>query len=278
MQTIIGGRRLGNNRRSFTPKRLSIGRFLNRSTVAVPAVPLDVSVSPIVVANPWIMASMLCNGPSPTNPPQIPNGIGDCWWAAAARRAALAAASVGRQLWASEADMIKAVLQGYASTGFDLNNPDQTDQGTDPTQGDAFMKSTGLLCSDGSYDKIGATLGVNPKDLEEVYIAFNLAAGNMTVGVSFPEAWETADVWDQNNSAIVGGHEIAAWSDLLITPRGIQIDSWGEKHDLTEAGLAMFGTDITINITPDAFGPGSTNIAGFDVEALQAALKAQGAI
>jgi len=283
--------KLGNRRRSFNPRRLALGRFLNRSRVTLPAVPLDLSVSPLVVANPWIMGGMLCNGPDPlavnvlmstfgldlTTAQDVSQGLGDCWWAAAARRAALAAATTGKLLFTSYADMLKAALLGYTSTGWNPKDSASTDQGTDPTEGDAYMESTGLLCSDGTYDKIGTTLSVNPKDLEEVYIAFNLAAGNMTVGVNFPQDWETADVWDQANSSIVGGHEIAAWSDLLITPRGIQIDSWGQQHDITEAGLAQMAQDITINIGADQLGPGKINIQGFDNDALLAALKAQGA-
>src|SRR5208282_4993942 len=237
--TLPSGCKLGNRKRSYDSKRLFFNHYLDRKVVVPPSVALDMSVAPLIVANPWIMTSMLCNGPSPSNPPQIPDGIGCCWWAAAARRAATAAASTGKLLWASEADMIKAVLQGYASTGFDLNNASATDQGTDPTQGWAFVKSTGLWCSDGSYDKIGATLGVNVQDFEEVMIAFELAAGNCSIGVNFPSDWETADVWDETTSSWVGGHQIHPYSDLTLTPAGILIDSWGQGHILTPAGLSQ---------------------------------------
>jgi hypothetical protein len=292
MTPLASGKHLGNRRRTFDPNRLHFSRFVNRSTINVPSVPLDVSVSPIVVANPWIVNGMFCNGPDPATVPvlmaapfnldqataqSVAQGLGDCWRAAAVRRAALAAATVGKLLWTSYADALKACLISYMETGWNPRNSAATDQGTDPTEGDASMIKTGLLCSDGTYDKIGATLAVNPKDLEEVYIAFNLAAGNATIGVNFPSAWESGSTWDQTNSPIVGGHEICATSNLLVTPRGIKIRSWGEEKDITEAGLAQMGQDVTINIGVDQLGPGKINISGFDNDALIAALKAQGA-
>jgi hypothetical protein len=262
--TLPSGRKLGNRKRSYDSKRLFFNHYLDRKAVVPPSVALDMSVAPLIVANPWIMTSMLCNGPSPSNPPQIPDGIGCCWWAAAARRAATAAASVGKLLWTSEADMIKAVLQGYASTGFDINNATATDQGTDPTEGDAYMKSTGLLCSDGTYVKVATTLSVNPQDWNEVMLAFQVSAGNLRIGVNFPQAWETAAVWDQTSSPSAGGHEIPGYSNLKVTPAGIWIRSWGEGRILTSAGLSQNGQDVSIDVTLDQLGPGGINIAGFD--------------
>src|SRR5208282_5972197 len=103
-------------------------------------------------------------------------------------------------------------------------------------------------------------------DFEEVLIAFNIAAGNLSVGVNFPEAWESATVWDTTTSTVVGGHQIPAFSDLSVTPAGIEIDSWGEKIVLTQGGLATQASDVTIVLDPSAFGPGGTAISGFDSE------------
>lgn len=283
MKPLPSGRHLGNLRASYNPKRLFLAKYIDRSRFragvpAPPTVPLDMSVSPLLQQNPWIMTGMFANGPDDQAPASISGtGIGDCFWVAAARRAAIAAASVDKLLWTSYADMLKAVLQGYASTGFDINNPSATDQGTDPTQGFAYLSSTGLLLSDGTYDKQSVQLGVNPQDFEELTIAFELSAGNISIGVNFPSAWDSSAVWDETNSSIEGGHEIPLFSDLNVTPKGIKLDSWGEIIVITPAGLSQQCTQCTAIIDPDSFGPGGTNIAGFDVQQLQDDLKAQGA-
>lgn len=229
MKALPSGRKLGNRKASFNAKKLWFAKYVNRSILKTTAIPpaLDMSKSPLIAQNPFIMDSMLANGPSASNPPQIPNGVGDCFWAAAVRRAAIAAASEGKLLWTSEADMVKAALQGYASTGFDIDNPDATDQGTDPTQGFAFLSSTGLWCSDGTYDKQTIQLAVNPGDFDEVTLAFNVGAGNICIGVNFPSAWDSSNVWDSTTSPIEGGHEIPLYSDLKISPKGIMLDRGG---------------------------------------------------
>ncbi len=278
---LPSGRKLGNRKASYNPKRLWLAKYINRSVVSVPAtVPLDLSTSLIVKRYPWIMTGMFANGPDAAAPALIAaNGIGDCFWAASARRAAYAAASVGKVLWTSYTDMLKAVLQGYASTGWDItqtdaqgNNP--TDQGTDPTQGFAFLQSTGLLCSDGTYAKILGTIGVNPADFAELLIGFNISGGNFSLGINFPAAWDSAPIWDVTNSPNRGGHEIPGFSDLSITSAGLKIDSWGEQIIITAGGIAQQGTQATIVIDGNTFGPGSTNVAGFDQTQMLADIQA----
>jgi hypothetical protein len=278
-------RKLGDRTPSYNPNRLFIAKYIDRSTVSVPTLPVDMSVAPLIVANPWIMSGMLLNGPDDaavavlmavfgidqaTAQAIATQGLGDCFYAAAVRRAAIAAASVGKLLWTSYADMLKAALLGYTSTGWNPKNSAQSDQGTDPTQGFAQLKATGLLCSDGSYDKQTIQLGVNPADFEELMIAFNLSAGNMSFGINFPSDYESAKEWGVSTGAIVGGHQIAGYSNLIVTPRGIKIDSWGEEIDFTDAGIAQNCSQCTVILSPDQFGPGGTNIAGFDSEQMLA--------
>jgi hypothetical protein len=271
--------KLGRKPPTYNPKMLHFAKYLNRSTVPI-TVPLDVSVTakgPLAFVNIAVMA----NGPDPLAPPQIAaSGVGDCVFAAAVRRAALAGMSVGKQLWTSEQDMVNAALKAYAEcTGWDVNNSNATDQGTDPTAAWKYLTATGLRCSDGSYDKIGAAISVNPKDIEEFLIAFNLSGGNISIGVHFPQAWESAPVWDDTTSPIVGGHEIPVFSDLKVGSNGsIVINTWGGSRIMTAAALARFCDQATAIISPSAVGPGKTSVSGFDAEQMAADIAAtQGA-
>jgi hypothetical protein len=281
-------RKLGNRKASYNPKRLFLAKYINRSTISTTALPVDMSVSPMIQANPWIMNGMLMNGPDPAAAPVLVStfglsqtaandlaagGLGDCWWACAARRSAIAAASVGKLVYTSYADMVKSALMGYTSTGWNPKDSANTDQGTDPTQGFAYVKSTGLWTSDGTYNKQMAQLSVDPKDFEAVTIAFNIGMG-LSVGINFPQDYESATVWDVTSSPIVGGHEICGFSNLAVKPAGIEIDSWGQIITFTAAGLAQQCTDLFAIIDPDQFGPGSTAINGFDSEQMLADLQA----
>ena len=279
MITLPSGRKLGNRKPSYDPHRLFFNHYLDRKVVVPPSVALDMSVAPLILANLWIMTDMIGNGPDPlmvavlmaapfnldkaTAQSIASTGLGNCWWAAAVRRAAIAAASVGKLIFASSADMLRAALIGYMSTGWNPTDSANTDQGTDPTQGNAYMKSTGLLCSDGSYAKVATSLSVNPQDWNEVMLAFQISGGNLRTGVNFPQDWETAAVWDQTSSPSVGGHEIPGYSNLRLTPAGILIRSWGEGHIITPAGLAQNAQDVSIDVTLDQLGPGGINVAGF---------------
>ena len=271
-------RKLGNRKATYNPKRLFLAKYVDRSKISVPTLPVDMSVSPLIAANPWIMNGMLMNGPDPDAVPALisafgldqstaqdiaANGLGICWWACAARRAAIAAASTGKLIYTSYADMVKSALMGYTSTGWNPKNSAATDQGTDPTQGYAYMKSTGLWVSDGTYNKHTAQLSVDPKDFEAVMIAFNIGIG-LNFGINFPQDYESATVWDVTSSPVVGGHEIPGFSNLSIKPTGIEVNSWGENIIFTAAGIAQQCTDLFAIIDPDQFGPGGTSIAGFD--------------
>ena len=247
-------------------KRLHFGKYINRSVVKLPA------TSPLSLESPLVNVGMLANGPDPLNPPAIPNGVGCCFWAAALRAAVARKNSAGASMDLSQAWAVASVLSAYSgATGFSLSDPDNTDQGTDPDQGFSYLQNTGIQLEDGTFDKIGAAVAVDPTDFDLVLIAHNLFGG-LYVGVQFPGAWENADVWDSTNSPIEGGHEIADLGDVNLSPEGLQIDSWGTLRIITPAALAKFCDQLTVTIDPAFFGPNGAAINGFDAEQLQADL------
>ncbi len=293
---LRSGRALGRNAESYNPHKVWLASVLDRSRFrmkagATPAtVPLDMSASPIVIAYPWIMGGMFLNGPDPQAVSVLMAvfglsqaqaeaiaavGLGDCFWAAATRRAAIAAASVGKLLWTTYSDALKACLLGYASTGWLATNSAATDNGTDPTQGFSYLSTTGLWLSAGTSDKQSVQIAVNPADFEELTIAFNLSAGNLSFGINFPSNYDTATTWDVSNSPIAGQHEIAAFSNLNVKPNGIEIDSWGERIVFTAGGIAQNCVQCTAVLDLDSLGAGGANVQGLDFQQIQDALQAQ---
>lgn len=261
------------------PKALHFGNYLNRSTIHLAdTLPLDLSAA----VPGWLMTAMFANGPDSAAPPQIAStGVGDCVWAACVRSAAMSALSVGKTLWTNYPDALKAALKGYAEcTGWNVNNSDATDRGTDPTAAWKYLTDTGLLCSDGTYTKILGSVQVNYNDTEEVYLGQNLVGG-MSIGVDLPQDWEHAMVLDATNSPTVGGHEGEIYSDLFIPNAyngNILLNWWGERLTMTEAGRVQRCNQLTALVWSAAFGPGKANIGGFDYQHLMDDLSAtQGA-
>jgi hypothetical protein len=249
-------------------KRLHLAKYLNRSVVGLP------TTVPLNLESPIVTPGMLANGPDPLNPPQISDGVGCCFWAASLRAAVARKNSAGGSMDLTQTWAVASVLAAYsACTGFSLSDPTDTDQGTDPDQGFAYLQNTGIQLQDGTYDKIGVPVSVDPTDFDLVQIAHNLFGG-LYVGVNFPGDWENADVWDVTSSAIEGGHEIPSLSDVSIAPEGIAIDSWGTLRIITPAALDQFCDQLTATIDPAFLGPSGTAINGFDAEQLQSDLAA----
>jgi hypothetical protein len=247
-------------------KRLHLAKYLNRSVLP--------TTSPLNLESSLVNVGMLCNGPDPLNPPQIPDGIGCCFWAASLRSAVARKNSAGASMDLSLPWAVASVIAAYsAATGFSLSDPNDTDQGTDPDEGFAYLQNTGIQLQDGSYDKIGVPVAVDPTDFDLVQIAHNLFGG-LYVGVNFPGEWENDNVWDSTTSPIEGGHEIVSLSDVSISPEGIAIDSWGTLRIITPAGLHDFCDQLTVAIDPAFLNESGTAINGFDAEQLQADLAA----
>lgn len=247
-------------------KRLHIAKYINRSIVKLPT---TVALS---LESPLVDAGMLANGPDALNPPEIPGGVGCCFWAAALRAAVSRKNSAGAAMNLNSPWAVNSVLNAYSgATGFSLEDPTDTDQGTDPDQGFSYLQSTGIELEDGTFDKIGIPVSVDPTDFDLVLIAHNLFGG-LYVGVQFPGAWEDADVWDSTSSPIEGGHEIFSLSDVSLSPAGLQIDSWGTLRIITPAGLDAFCDQLSCTVDPAFFGPDGKSITGFDAEQLQADL------
>ncbi len=260
--------KLGLRPATHDPRWRWLRDYIEPAAVIPPTTPID--MSQFTVGHEYVMTAMLANGPDLLAPALIRDfGVGDCFFAAAVRFAALIALSKGVVLFTSEQDMLNATLEAYAScTGWDITQTDSqgdnpTDQGTDPTPGYHWLQTVGLLCSDGSRHKFGPMLHIDPSNFKEVQIAFNIAEGVM-IGVNFPQAWENDQNWDATSSPVVGGHEIPAYSDVIATtspirgPGGILIDTWGNAAPgarlITPAGLTEFCTDLVAVIDPSEFG------------------------
>ena len=254
--------KLGKRPARKSAMRLYLSRYLNRSIVKVDSAPRR-NFGAIVLANPMAQAAW-------TDPLGNDN-YGDCFWAGTMREAWMRMASAGTPITYSPADAANATVAAYEAY---MGHPvSQGDEGTDALAGMNFWQQHGVAMPDGSVHKIGSYVWVNPQDADEIVTAFNLFDG-MGFGLEFPASWEFLDVWDETMESPEGGHWVAGVNDVLVTPDGIEIDSWGTKRILTFAAIATKADEIGVMIAPDMFGPNGKSIAGFDAEQLQADEKA----
>jgi hypothetical protein len=247
--------KLGKRPARHDPRTLKLSNYLT----SLPTAPDPIDWTPAVTV-PW---GMYMNGADPTNPPSIPGGVGDCFWAGMAHALMTWTANAGSIFVPTNND----VLVGYESTGFNPSDP-STDNGTVMLDGLKYMRTTGI----GGY-KIGAFVAVNPKDHAEVMSALYLF-GALLIGVQFPSDWMSAQVWDTSNSAIEGGHFVVGVKGSLSAAL-IEIITWGAGRSLTFAGADQNCDELYVTLPPEWLLPGSTTAPNhIDIAALQADLAA----
>ena len=183
--------------------------------------------------------TMLANGPDPSAPPQIADtGVGDCVNAADQHGAAERACNAGAPCVPTCAD---ALAEYAADAGFDINNVQSSDQGTDPTAMIAWrLGPPAQPYPDGSV--LVAAPPVCASNVEALQQAVWLAVGCLG-WLSMPDGCESeedaGDTWDvcgppnpQN------GHGV--WIVDYDATKGFRICTWGEMIWATPAFMARY--------------------------------------
>lgn len=224
------------------------------------------------------VATMLANGPDPSNPPTCPNGVGDCMIAEDIHLAAIRATLAGAPWVPQTADALSTYS---AVTGYDPANPN-TDQGTDPTALLRYREG-GAPYPDGS--KLVAAFNVDATDWAAYTQALWLADG-LLQWASLPDGVESeengGDVWDvcgdpddaNGHGFGAGGYDADA-ADLVewgMVPPIRATRAFVAKYLVPSAGggcVALIGSNAFASITGKC-------PAGLDLSGLESALAALG--
>ena len=206
---------------------------------------------------------MLGNGPDPSNPPAIPNGVGDC---------ALAGPYHAEMLWSAVGGKAfnvntSCVLDAYSTvTGYVLGD-ESTDQGSNVDDVSNYWHTTGLLDADGNRHKIDAWANLTPGSIEELLYAIYLF-DVVGIGVNFPREWATASTWDAlTYPTNEGGHYVigVGWVGGLI-----DIITWGQEQKLTPAGYQQFCDEAVVYVSSERLEANGKDLNGFDIDQLMA--------
>ena len=220
------------------------------------------------------LSLMLGNGPDPANPPQFPNGVGDCAIAGDQHLEALRVFNAGGAYVPTTADTL---AEYSAVTGFNVNDPN-SDQGTDPMALYAWRKTHPYPSGSVMVDAVA----VDASSPEKVKEACWLAVG-LNLAMAMPDDWENLednnDVWD-----VAGPPNPANGHDPPIVDYDenyVYLNTWGEIIRLTWAALAKYGIPsaggmCTAELVSDCVSKMTQKApSGYDFSALDAFL-AQG--
>ena len=203
---------------------------------------------------------MMLNGPNPD--PRFPKGIGDCTCAAVAHGHQVGVlsqvnAGVSAGIIMPSDGMVLDIYCRWC--GFNPADP-STDQGGVELDVLNRWRQDGF---DGR--KILAYAAVNHRNTTHVKQAINLFGG-VYIGLSLPDGWESAEMWDSNmgDAGSWGGHAVFCpdyYADQ-IPPL-----SWGASQPMTWGGFSQYCEECYAVVFADWIPP-----AGFDRAGLVADL------
>lgn len=199
------------------------------------------------------------------------DAYGDCVWAGAAHEVMVWNAEQGKRVAFTDA----VVLSDYsAATGFHADAP-STDQGTDVRQAMGYRRSTGILDAQGWRHKVAAYVRLDPGNHTELWQAVYLF-GVVGIGFEFPDY--AMDEFRQNKrwsyhrkGQIDGGHYVP-----VVARRGAMnpvVVTWGREQEMTLPFYEHYCDEAWIPLSEEALS-GGRSLEGFDLEALQADLRA----
>jgi hypothetical protein len=245
----------------------SLGDFLDKATTwpPVPAQGWENAVAPAT----W---GMLGNGPDSSNPQQIPDGVGDCAPAGIMHLIRGQSANSGNPVTATT---MQTLALYSAVTGFDLNNPEETDQGTVLSDLLSWIQKNGVEMTDATGKTVtvevvgSAALDISsPAQIR--YAAYTF--GGNYLGINCPQQCvdDTANWNFAAGLPPAGGHCIPQEGEGAA---GGKIVSWGMVIPASAGFLLSYLEEAYCVITKAWLNAQGKSPTGLDLNGLVAAMK-----
>ena len=211
---------------------------------------------------------MLGNGPDPTNPPYMKDGLGDC---------TIAGVGHGIQVWSLNVGLEATITTDQAVEyyekwdGYVQGNP-ATDQGGICLDVLKNWKAQGF-----AGHSITAFASVLPANQSHVKQAINLFGGLYT-GVSLPITAQSQDVWDvvpNSGSDGVGG----SWGGHCVplmaeSPETLTCVTWGDRLKMSHNFFADYCDEAYAVLSTDWVTSNQAAKSGFNLAQLRADIAA----
>lgn len=258
--------KLGKRPATTSPADFKLGDFLQPG-VALPQPPARFGHGTMYADDSWLM---LGNGPDDSVAPGF-QGAGDCVFAGAAHETM----ETNRLARHTVHFTGKEVISDYSKvTGYVVGD-DSTDQGTDVRTALSYRRRTGVIDAAGKRHKIGAYLALDPKNWDQLMQAAYIF-GAVGIGFEFPdtamEQFDRGQRWDVvAGSQIEGGHYVPVMGRSSTTVAGVV--TWARRQAMSQAFYEAYNDEAWAVVFPEELNSKGLNERGFDLAALNAALK-----
>lgn len=213
---------------------------------------------------------MYCNGPDPANPPEIPDGVGDCTIAEKAHSFSAMRVYAGYDEPSfSSTEIIKA----YSACGGYVLGDESTDNGCDPVTVFKYMQSTGLKDTSGYVHKIAgfAQFG-DPQNLPLMAQVLN-TFGSVALAIDCPQSAEddfsNGTPWTYvPGSPSLGGHMICLQRRRVGGVGILECPTWGAWAAITRRFMVHQIQAAYAGVSEDFISANGTTIQGYDLEQL----------
>jgi hypothetical protein len=239
---------------------------VSRALAAQPLPPAPGTVDRLSLVTDW---PMYANGPDPAAPSYARNGLGDCFWAGSAHGFAAQRVYAG---WPEPVFSDEAVITGYQSTGY-VPGQAATDQGTDPAQGLAYLRDTGLTDQAGQVHKVAAYAAF--ADPTNLVLAAQCLAAFGTLGIAFACDQEFQDAFASGRPAqwvprspVEGGHWVVLQRRRVGGTGVLDWVTWGAVQKVTRAYHHHRVTDVFAIASADFIQANGVTMGGLDLEQL----------
>jgi hypothetical protein len=215
---------------------------------------------------------MYCNGPDAANPPQIPDGVGDCTIAQQAHSFAAMRVYAG---FDEPAFSSAEIIGVYSACGGYVLGDESTDNGCDPVTVYRHMQTTGLKDTTGYVHKIAgfAQFG-DPTNFALMAQALQ-TFGSVGLAIDCPESAEedfsSGQPWTYvPGSPSLGGHMICLQRRRVGGIGILECPTWGSWADVTRRFMRNQVQGAYVGVSEDWITANGTSITGFDLQQLLA--------
>jgi hypothetical protein len=213
---------------------------------------------------------MYLNGPDPSNPPDIPDGVGDCTCATVGHEIEAWTAYASAEVTLAQAD----ILALYEAVGGYVPGDPATDNGCEIQDVLAYWRSTGV---GGHKIAAYAALG-DPANLALMKQCLQ-TFGTVYLGINCPQSAESqfsaGEVWSVvPGSPNAGGHAIPLqrWDDAPLGD--MEIVTWGSLQRMTLEFATTYIEEAWVPVSADWLTARGDTITGIDLAQLESDLSA----
>jgi hypothetical protein len=241
-----------------------------RTSDSLPSHPVHFGHEKLVGADAW---QMLGNGPDNTVSINF-DGAGDCFFAGGAHETMLWNLEHNNNVNFSGADCIAdySAVTGYnPKAPLNANGQNPTDNGTKSRDGFKYRQKTGLIDVGGERHKIGAYVGLELGNMDELLEALYLF-GVVGIGLRFP-----ASAMDQFNAgkpwSVVPGPEPTEghYIPLVAYRDQLEVVTWGRIQKMTPQFYKTYADEAWAVLSPEMLNNGKSP-EGFNFAQLKADL------